>query len=89
MYKFKNLHKYIKTPEGSEVFTTPHEFMSDEAWLEIITKFFNSIWRQGIIWDHSDWWVLFSLDGFTSHVNVLNAHEIFAELKKYGHQRGG
>ena len=25
--------------------------------------------------------VLLSLDGFTSHVNVLNAHEIFAEFK--------
>ena len=32
-------------------------------------------------WDHPDWWVLLSLDGFTSNVNLLNAHEIFAEFK--------
>ena len=40
-----------------------------------------SIRRQKIILNHLDWWVLLSLDGFTSHVNVLNAHEIFAEFK--------
>ena len=49
--------------------------------LEIIPKLCKSIRRQEIICDHPDWWVLISLDGFTSHVNVLNAHEIFAEFK--------
>ena len=37
-YKFKNLHKDFKAPEGSEVVMTPNAFMNDEAWLEIITK---------------------------------------------------
>ena len=55
--------------------------MNDEAWLEIIPKLCKSIWRQEIIWDHPDWWVLLSLDGFTSHVNVHNAQDIFSELK--------
>ena len=79
-YKLKNLHKYFKAPEGSEVVMTPNAFMNDKAWLEIITKLCKSIWRQEIIRDHPDWWVLLSLDGFTSHVKVLNAHEIFSEL---------
>ena len=80
-YKFKNLHKFFKAPEGSEVVMDPNAFMNDEAWLEIITKLCKSIWRQEIIRDHPDWWVLLSLDGLTSHVNVLNSQEIFAELK--------
>ena len=80
-YKFQNLHKYFKAPEGSEVVMTPNAFMNYEAWLEIIPKLCKLIQRQEIIRDHPDWWVLLSLDGFTSHVNVLNAHEIFAEFK--------
>ena len=59
----------------------PNAYMNDETWLEIIPKLCKSIWRQEIIWDNPDCCVLLSLDGFTSHVNVLNAHEIFAEFK--------
>ena len=80
-YKFKNLHKYFKALEVSEVVMTPNAFMNDEVWLEIIPKLCKSIRRQEILWDHPDLWVLLSLDGFTSHVNALNAHEIFAEFK--------
>ena len=80
-YKFQNLHKDSKSPEGSEVVMTPNAFMNDESWPEIIPKFCKSIQKKEITWDHTDWWVLLSLDGFTSHVNALNAHEIFAEFK--------
>ena len=88
-YKFKNLHKYFKDPEGSEVVITSNAFMNDESWLDIITKFCKSIRRQEIIWDHPDWWVLLPLYGFTSHENVLNTYEIFSEIQNHGHQRGG
>ena len=54
-YKFKNLHKNFKAPEGSEVVMTPNAFINDEAWLEIIPKLCKSIQRQEIIWDHPDW----------------------------------
>ena len=80
-YKFKNLHKYFKAPEGSESVMNPNTFMNDEALMDIIPKLCKSIRRQEIIRDHPDWWVLLSLDVFTSHVNVLNAHDIFAEFK--------
>ena len=76
-YKFKNLHKGFKAPEGYEVVMTPNAFMYDEAWLEIIPKLCKSIRRQEIIRDNPDWWVLLFLDGFNLHENVLNAHEIF------------
>ena len=32
-YKFKNLHKDLKAPEGSEVVMTPNAFMNDEEWM--------------------------------------------------------
>ena len=59
----------------------PNAFMNDEAWLVIFPKPCKSIRRREIIRDHSDWWFLLYLDEFTSHVNLLNAHEIFVELK--------
>ena len=31
------------------------------------------------ICDHPNWWVMLSLNGFTSHVNVEDSHIIFAE----------
>ena len=55
-YKSKNLHKYFKALEGSEVVMTPNDVMNDEARLEIITKLCRSIWRQEIFRDHPDWW---------------------------------
>ena len=45
-YKFINLHKYLKAPEGSEVFMTPNKFINDEAYLDIIPKLCKSIRRQ-------------------------------------------
>ena len=80
-YKFQNLHKYFKATEGYEVVMTPNVFMNDKAWLEIIPKFYRLIRIQEIIRGYPEWWVLLSLDGFTSHVNVLNSHDIFAEFK--------
>ena len=61
-YKYQNLHKYFKAPEGYEVVRTPNAFMNNEAWLEIIPKLCKSIRRQKIILNHLDWWVLLSLD---------------------------
>ena len=60
---------------------TTDEFINDEVFLDIISILCTSIRRQESIWDHPDWQVLLSLDGFTSHVNVLNAHEIFKVFK--------
>ena len=60
---------------------TPNAFMNEEAWLDIIPKWCKSIQSQETTKDHPNWWVLLSLDGFTSHVNMLNTHEIFAEFK--------
>ena len=79
--KFKNLCLFFKAPEGSEVIMTPNAFMTDEAWLELVPKLCQSIRKQEVIRDHPDWWVLLSLDGFGSHVNVLRTHEIFSRNK--------
>ncbi len=32
-----------------------------------------------VICDHPDWWCVLSLDGFTSHLNVVEAQNTFAE----------
>ena len=57
---------------------TLNAYMTITAWLEILTKLCRSIRNQEVIRDHPDWWFLLPLDGFVSHVNVLNAHEITA-----------
>jgi hypothetical protein len=80
-HKFKNLVKNFDAPEGSEVIMTPNAFMTDDAWLEIVPKLCRAIRKQKVIKDHPDWWVLLSLDGFGSHVNVIDSHEIFSAHK--------
>jgi hypothetical protein len=60
----------MKAPVGSEVIMTPNAYMTDEAWLENFPRLCVSIRNMDIIEAHKNWWVLLSLDGFGSHVNV-------------------
>ena len=79
--KFKNLHSNMKAPVGSEVIMTPNAYMTDEAWLEIVQKLCVSIRNMDIIKAYPNWWVLLSLDGLGSHINVQDSHEISARSK--------
>jgi len=79
--KFKNISRHFKAPEGSEVIMTPNAFMTDDAWLQMVPKLCKSIRNMEVIRDHPDWWVLLSLNGFGSHVNVFEAHDFFAKEK--------
>ena len=59
---------------------TPNVFMTNEAWLEMVPKFFKGIHNMNVIHDHPYWCVLLSLNGFVLHANILETHIIFAGL---------
>ena len=60
---------------------TPNAYMTDEAWAQIVPNLCESIRDMDVIRDHPQWWVLLTLDGFGSHVNVDEALKIFADSK--------
>ena len=68
-------------PPGSVVLMTPNAFMNDETWEKIVPLLAKAIRELPVIRDHKDWWVVVSLDGFGSHVNVGTALKVFHEHK--------
>ena len=46
----------------------PNAYMTNEAWKKICLKLCKGIREMEVIHDHSDKWVVFSLDGFGSHL---------------------
>ena len=56
-------------------------FMTDETWLKIVPHLSRAIREMPVICDHCDWWVVLTLDGFGSHVNVPEEVEIFTSNK--------
>ena len=73
----KDLCKNFNAPKGSKLIMTPIAYMTDDAWLELVPHLCKSIREMNVIKEHQYWWVLLSLDGFGSHINVQRAYEIF------------
>jgi hypothetical protein len=77
----KNLVKQHGAPPGSTIIMTPNAYMTDEAWIELAPGLCAGIRAMPVIKDHPDWWVVMTLDGFTSHLGnealkVFEAHKI-------------
>ncbi len=58
------------SPPESHVIMTPSAYMTDEAWIETAQKVATGIRCIPKIEDHEDWWCLFSVDGFGSHLKT-------------------
>jgi hypothetical protein len=71
----------VDAPVGSCVVMSPNAYMTDEVYLKLVTPLCHGIRQMPVIKDHPDWWVILSMDGFGSHVNVHEAQEIFTEHK--------
>jgi hypothetical protein len=78
---FRDIDKRPGVPKGSGVFMTPSAYMNDETWAKIAPVIADGIRAMPFIKDHPDWWVVMSLDGFSSHVNVDSAHKVFHDRK--------
>ena len=68
-------------PVGSHVVNTPSAYLTNESWLGLVPKLCRGIRAMPYIRDHPDWWCGMSFDGFSSHIVVVEALEIFAEYK--------
>ena len=68
-------------PPNSKVYMTPSAYMTDSVYAEIVPQLADSIRRMPHICNHPEWWVIVSLDGFGSHVNVHEAQAAFFERK--------
>ena len=66
---------------GSYVAMSKNAYMTDAVWLEVVPKLCIGIRQMPVIKEHPNWWCMFSLDGFGSHVNVNDAHKIFEAYK--------
>jgi len=71
----------VKLPVGSCVIMSPNAYMTDEVYLKLVPPLCKGIRQMPVIKDHPEWWVVISMDGFGSHVNVHRAQEIFSEHK--------
>lgn len=67
-------------PAGSCVQMTPSAYMTDEAWRSCVPIICKGIRQMEGIRDHPDWWVVFSLDGYGSHLDS-EALQAFSEHK--------
>ncbi|KAI2498520.1 hypothetical protein MHU86_15980 [Fragilaria crotonensis] len=68
-------------PPYSKVFMTPTAYMTDSVYAEIAPELAAGIRKMPHICEHPDWWVVVSLDGFGSHVNVHEAQQAFYDKK--------
>ena len=68
-------------PPNSKVYMTPTAYMTDSVYAEIAPHLAAGIRKMPHICDHPEWWVVVSLDGFGSHVNVHEAQEAFFRHK--------
>ena len=66
---------------GSRIIATENAYMTDEAWLKCAKAIVKGYRHLPYIKENPDWWVGELLDGFKSHENVLEAHELRAENK--------
>ena len=75
-----DMPKNHNSPPGSCVVMTPSAYMTNDAWFEMCEGMCKGIRQMPVIRDHPDKWVVFSLDGFGSHLDPA-ALEIFSEYK--------
>jgi hypothetical protein len=71
----------VPLPVGSRVIMSPNAYMTDEVYLTLFPFLCKGIRQMPVIKEHPTWWVVLSLDGFGSHVNVHKAQEIFSQHK--------
>ena len=63
-------------PVGSCVIATPDAFLTDDAWLELVSVLCKGIRQMPVVKDNPDWDFVLTLDGFVSHMAPA-ALEIF------------
>ena len=68
------------TPVVSYCHTTPSAYLTDDAWLEILTIIAKGIRAMQMIRDHPYCWVSLSLYGFVSYVNMDASNENFNKI---------
>ena len=68
-------------PPNSKAYMTQSAYMTDSVCAEIAPQHAAGIWKMPHICEHPDCWVIVSLDGFGSHVNVHKAQEAFFKQK--------
>jgi hypothetical protein len=66
---------------GSKVIMSPSAYMTDETWMTVVPFLSKGIRKMPIICEHPNWWVVLTLEGFGSHVNVTEALKVFHEHK--------
>ena len=66
---------------GSKVIMSPSAYMTDETWMTVVPFLSKGIRKMPIICEHPNWWVVLTLEGFGSHVNVTEAQKVFHEHK--------
>ena len=71
---------HCKAPIGSFAEMTPNAYMINEVWMKIIPHLCDGIRVMEGITNHPDWWIVFSLDGFGSHL-VGKSLEEFSKCK--------
>ena len=79
--KISDVEKHFHAPPHSEVIMTPNAYMTDEVWAAIVPKMCKSIRDNEIVKQYPHWWVLLSLDGFTSHIHTKGMQDIFVQHK--------
>jgi hypothetical protein len=60
---------------------SPNAYMTDEVYLKLVPFLCKGIRQMPVIKDHPDWWVVLTMDGFGSHVNVYEAQKIYSDYK--------
>lgn len=66
-----------KAPAGSSIHMSPSAYMTDEVYDRLVPGLCAGIREMPVIKDHPEWWVVLSMDGFGSHVNVNRAQQTF------------
>jgi hypothetical protein len=56
---------------------TPSAYMTDNAWEKVLPALALGSRQMPVIYDHPNWWVCMTIDGFGSHVSVHIALKIF------------
>ena len=76
----KNFEIVFDCPTGLHIQMTLNVFMTDEACVRMKNWLCTIICEMPVIEDNSEKWVLLSLDGFDSHLN-MDTLQVFASYK--------
>ena len=79
--KYRELESDKSMPPHSHVVPSLNAYMTDEVYMRLVPKLCKGIREMPAVRDHKDWWCVWSLDRFGSHVNVHISQEIFREHK--------